>query len=77
MPTNYQLTVEHFKEYLSDDQVDIILNSSHFHSANKKIMDYLIERISFKVELLEFCDQLYKLYTSHFIKAVIRKLKSG
>ena len=77
MPSNYHLTIGYFKDYLSDDQIRAILNCNHFHIANKKIMDSLIERMSIKMELLEFCDQLCKLYTSHFLKTIVMKLKSG
>ena len=77
MPTNYQSTVNQLKDYLSDDQIASILNSSHFHSANQKILNYLIEKITIKEQLTELCDQLYELYASDFMKEVVKRLKLG
>ena len=77
MPTNFQLTVDQLKYYLSDAQITTILNSSNFHSANQKIIDYLIEGITLKEELMELCDQLHELYTSDFMKEVVKELKLG
>ena len=74
---NYRLTIEHFKDYLSDDQIATILNSSNFHNANRKIMNFLIERITYKEELIELCDQLHQLYTSCFMKLIVNELKTG
>ena len=77
MPTNYHLTVDQLKDYLTDDQIAAILHSSHFHSANQKVMSYLIERITSKEQLMELCDQLHELYASHFIKEIVKGLKLG
>lgn len=78
MPIKYSLTIEHFKDYLTDDQIAVILeNNNNFHSANWKIMNFLIERITYKVELVELCNQLHKLYSSCFMKTVVYELISG
>ena len=78
MPIKYRLTIEHFKEYLTDNQIaDILESYNDFHSANWKIMNFLIERITYKVELLELCNQLHKLYTSSFMKTIVYELISG
>jgi len=79
MPINFHLTIEKFKDYLSDNQIAIILNSSNFVSANKNIIDFLIEGITCKGDLENFYDQLCcKLfYASFFMQKILKELKSG
>jgi len=79
MPINFRLTIEKFKDYLSDDQIAIMLHSSNFVSANKNIINILIEGITCKGELENFYDQLCcKLfYASPFMQKILKELKSG
>ena len=77
MPDDYQLTIIHFRDCLSNDQIAYILKSNNFHIANKRLMYCLIERIAHKSNLLELCDQLHKLYAPRFLKAIIDELKAG
>ena len=77
MPDDYELTVGKLQDYISFDQICVILSSSNAIIANKLILDYLIERISCREELLDFCDQLENIITSHAIKIVINELRLG
>ena len=77
MPVNYELTVGKLLNYINDDQLCAILSSNNTTIANKIILDCLIERISRKGELLDLCDQLESITTSHDLKIVINEIRFG
>ena len=77
MPDDYELTVGKLQNYISDDQIYVILSSSNSTIANKLILDNLIERMSCREELLDLCNQLESITTSHDMKIVINELRLG
>ena len=77
MPDDYELTVGILQNYISDDQICSILSSSNSTAANKIILDCLIERMSSREHLLDLCDQLENITTSHNMKIVINELRLG
>ena len=77
MPDDYELTVGKLQNYISFDQICVILSSSNSTIANKLILDYLIERMSCREEILDLCNQLEKITTSHDMKMIISQLRLG
>ena len=77
MPDDYELTVGELQDYISVDQICAILSSSNSTSANKIILDCLIERMSCREELLDLCHQLENITTSHDMKIVINEIRLG
>ncbi|XP_065894224.1 uncharacterized protein [Dysidea avara] len=77
MPDNYEQSVGKLQNYISDDQICMILSSSNSTTANKIILDCLIERMSCREELLDLCDQLETITTSHQFRMVISEIRSG
>ena len=77
MPDDYELIVGKLQSYISFDQTCVILSSSNSTIANKLILDYLIERMSCREELLDLCDQLEKITTSHDMKMITSELRLG
>ena len=77
MPDDYELTVGKLQNYISFDQICVILSSANSAIANKIILDNLIERMSCREELLDLCDQLESITTSHDMKIVINELRLG
>ena len=77
MPDDYELTVEKLLNYISDDQICVILSSSNSTIANKIILDCLIERMSSREDLLDLCHQLENIITSQDLKIVINEIRSG
>ena len=77
MPNDYELTVGKLQNYISFDQVCVILSSSNSTIANKLILDYLIERMSCREELLDLCDQLKSISTSNDMNIAINELRLG
>ena len=77
MPDDYELTVGKLQNYISFDQICLVLSSSHSTIANQLILDYLIERISRREELLDLCHQLESIVTSHDMNIVINDIRLG
>ena len=77
MPYDYELTVGKLLNYINDDQICAILSSGNSTIANKLILDCLIERMTYKEELLGLCDQLEKITTLHDMKIVMDEIKLG
>lgn len=77
MPDEYELTIGKLQNYISDDQICTILNSSNSTFANKAILDCLIERISCREELLDLCDQLETIAVSYDLKVIVDELRLG
>ena len=77
MPDDYELTVGKLQNYISFDQICVILSSSNSTIANKLILDYLIETMSCREDLLDLCDQLESITASHDMKIVIDRLREG
>ena len=77
MPDDYELTVGKLVNCISDDQICTILSSSNSTVANKMILDCLIERMRCREELLDLCDQLEIITTSHDMKIVINEIRLG
>ena len=77
MPDNYEQSVGKLQNYISDDQICMILSSSNSTTANKIILDCLIERMSCREELLDLCNQLETITASHQLMMVINEMRSG
>ena len=77
MPDEYELTVGKLQNYISLDQICSILDSGNSTIANKIILDCLIERMSYKEELLDLCHQLESITTLHDMKIVINEIRLG
>jgi len=77
MSDNYEQSVGKLQNYISDDQICMILSSSDSSTANKIILDGLIERMSCREELLDLCDQLETISTSNQLTMVINEIRSG
>ena len=77
MPDEYELTVGKLQNYINDEQICSILSSSNSTIANKIILDCLIERMSYGKELLDLCDQLENITTSHDLKIIVNQIRFG
>ena len=77
MPDNYEQSVGKLQNYISDDQICMILSSSNSTTANKIILDCLIERMSSREELFDLCDQLETITTSQQLNTIVDEIRSG
>ena len=77
-PKDFCESIHKLKHKLSDDQICSILKCSSFDTANKMILDYLIEPLKDEGDLLDLCDQLDRLTDiSPNLKHVITELRKG
>ncbi|XP_065894589.1 uncharacterized protein [Dysidea avara] len=76
MPDNYEQSIGKLQNYISDDQICMILSSSNTTTANKILLDCLIERMSCTEELLDLYDQLQTISTSHQLNMLISEIRS-
>ena len=61
MPTDYERTLQAIQDYLTDEEICVVLSNSDYSSTNKAILDVLVRKMSRTGNLLEFCDQLEKI----------------
>ena len=60
-PKDSLQSLEKLQDALSDTQICAILNHSDSHTANKMILDCLINKMKFREDMFDLCDQLDKL----------------
>ena len=77
MPDDYEQSIEKLQNYISDDQICMILSSSNSSIANKKILDCLIDKMSCTEELLHLCNQLESISASHQLIMIISEIRLG
>ena len=77
MPDNYKQSIVKLQNYISDDQMCMILSSSSSTAANKMILDCLIGRMSSKEDLLDLCDQLQVISKSFQLMMIIGDIRFG
>jgi len=61
LPTNYERTLEELLRCFNDEQICQILSTDNHNTANKTILDFLIDHYKEKRNLSELCDRLEKI----------------
>jgi len=74
LPTDYGSTLQAVQDYLTDDQICVVLGSSNHSTANKAILDILTDKVQSTEDLLELCSQLEKLLPLLSDTTVLAKL---
>ena len=77
---DYENTLNLLQNYLTDDQICQILSSSNYSTANKIILDCLIEKFKESVNIPELCKKLEliaSLSTSKQLSGIVNELKEG
>ena len=77
MPDNYKQSIVKLQNYVSDDQMCMILSSSSSTAANKMILDCLIGRMNSRENLLDLCDQLQVINKSYQLMTIISDIRFG
>ena len=60
-PKDSLQSLEKLQDALSDNQICAILNHLDSHTANKMILDCLIDKMKFREDIFDLCDQLDRL----------------
>ena len=76
-PEDYQQTLGKLQDRFTDEQICKVLKCTSTGSANKMMLDYLINNIKSREDLLDFCDQLDKLTYSLSLLHVVKELRKG
>ena len=77
-PKDFYQTLQKLQDKLSDDQICTILNCSSSQIANKMILDYLIDSMKCREDLLDLCDQLDRLTDiSPSLQNLIDEIRQG
>ena len=71
MPDEYMITVSQLECHLTGDHIGSILECEDVFTANQRILYCLIEQISTKEGLLDFCNWLHVIQTPEFTAALI------
>lgn len=61
LPLDYEKTLQIIQDYLTDEHICIVLSNSDHSTANKAMLDCLLEKANHSGGLLQFCDQLEKI----------------
>ena len=60
-PKDSLRSLEKLQDTLSDVQICAVLNCANSHRANKMILDFLIDKMKYREDIFDLCDQLDKL----------------
>ena len=80
LPMDFENTLNLLQNYLTDAQLCQILSSPNYNTANKAILDCLIEKFKESVDVSELCKKLEliaSLSTSKLLSDVVSELKIG
>ena len=77
MPTDYEHTVGKLQNFITDDEICAILCSDSTKSANKLMVDCLINRMQNKKHLLDLCNHLELVCPSQDMHTITEDIKSG
>ncbi|XP_065885308.1 uncharacterized protein [Dysidea avara] len=74
-PGDHQETLAKLLDKFTDDQICEVLNCTDADSANKVMLDFLINNIKCREDLLDFCDQLDKLTYSLNLLHIVKEFR--
>jgi len=77
MPSDYECSVGKLLQILSDENICSILSSNNSATANKAILDCLIEKVKNKEGVLDLCDQLESISNTYELILLTQKIKFG
>ena len=61
LPIDYEKTLQAIQDHLTDEQMCSVLSNSNYTSANKVILNCLVENMSSRGNLLLLCEYLQKI----------------
>ena len=64
LSNDYEQTLDIIQDNLTDDQICGVLSCSESTTANKLILDSLIQKITCRADLIELCNQLQQIIPS-------------
>lgn len=77
MPKDYHQTLNILQSFITDDELASILETDNPDVANKKILNCLIEKMKYREQMLDLCDQIEKVITSKDLKTITDEIRRG
>ena len=76
-PVTHLSTLECLQDYLTDDCICAVVESTNVDLANKMMLDCLISKLTCKEDLLDFFDQLDEIKTARSLTSTVYGLRQG
>ena len=76
-PEEHCQTLNILQHKLTDDVISFILNCTNSYAANKTILDYFIDSMKCRGDLLDLCDVLDEFIDSPNILCIAQELRKG
>jgi len=81
LPSDYEKTLQAVQDHLTDDQICMVLCSTHYTIANSTILNCLMEKVKSTADIPQFCDQMMKITSllpeSSVLCSIISELRIG
>lgn len=81
LPNDYEKTLQAMQDHFTDEEICVVLSSSDYNSANRTILDFLVQKASNTENLLQFCGQLEKIMSllndPEVLGNIIREFKTS
>ena len=81
LPNDYGKTLQAVQDHFTDEEICVVLSSSDCNSANRTILDFLVQKASNTENLLQFCEQLEKIMSllndPEVLGNIIREFKTS
>ena len=81
LPSSYRETLLLLQDKFTDQQISMIMDSPDYYAANKLILNYLLERVRCKDDVIELCEFLSSASlllpdSSHLVE-IVAEIKTG
>ena len=76
-PVTHLSTLECLQDYLTDDCICVVVESTNADLANKMMLDCLISKLTCKEDLLDFFDQLDEIKNAQNLVSTVYGLRQG
>ena len=76
-PVTHLSTLECLLDYLTDDCICAVVESTDVSLANKMMLDCMITKLTCKEDLLDFLDQLEEIIDAHNLTSIVNELRQG
>ena len=76
-PVTHLSTLEYLQDYLTDDCIGAVVESTNVDLANRMMLDCLISKLTCREDLLDFFDQLEEIKNVPNLASTINGLRQG
>lgn len=77
LPVDFKKTVECIRQHFTSDEINHILSSSDYLTANRRIMIILMTRVKCNEDFLKLCDILESIENAPRMSAAVALIKKS